>query len=55
MRKKSHVSLANHMLDGLKDEVLVSHSRMFQFGSLLPDLVPSFLTKNIEWIRHLIF
>ena len=46
MRKKSHVSLANHMLDGFKDEVLISHSHMFQFGSLLPDLVPSFLTKK---------
>ncbi|MDD3222280.1 MAG: zinc dependent phospholipase C family protein [Lachnospiraceae bacterium] len=46
MRKKSHISLANHMLTDLKEETLVSHNHMFQFGSLLPDLVPTFLTKK---------
>ena len=46
MRKKSHISLANHMLDEFKDERLLAHSLMFRFGSLLPDLVPSFLTKK---------
>ncbi len=48
MRKKSHISLANHLLDEFKDERLLAHSFMFQFGSLLPDLVPSFLTKKHE-------
>jgi hypothetical protein len=46
MRKKSHISLANHMLEDFRDEALIAHSRMFQFGSLLPDLVPSFVTKR---------
>ena len=46
MRKKSHISLANHMLDEFKDDALLAHSFMFQFGSLLPDLVPSFITKK---------
>ena len=46
MRKKSHISLANHMLNEFKDETLMAHTYMFQFGSLLPDLVPSFLTKK---------
>lgn len=46
MRKKSHISLANHMLSEFKDDRLMAHSHMFQLGSLLPDLVPSFLTKK---------
>lgn len=46
MRKKSHISLANHMLAEFKDETLLAHTFMFQFGSLLPDLVPSFITKK---------
>ena len=46
MRKKSHISLANHMLAEFKDDHLLAHTFMFQFGSLLPDLVPSFITKK---------
>ena len=46
MRKKSHISLANHMLSEFREEALIAHAYMFQFGSLLPDLVPSFLTKK---------
>lgn len=46
MRKKSHISLANHMLNAFKDDALLKHSFMFQVGSLLPDLVPSFITKK---------
>ena len=46
MRKKSHISLANHMLDEFKDDTLLAHAFMFRFGSLLPDLVPSFITKK---------
>ena len=34
MRKKSHISLANHMLNEFKDETLMAHTYMFQFGSL---------------------
>ncbi len=46
MRKKSHISLANHMLSEFRDETLMAHAYMFQFGSLLPDLVPTFLTRK---------
>lgn len=46
MRKKSHISLANHMLCEFKDDAFIAHSHMFQLGSLLPDLVPSFFTKK---------
>lgn len=46
MRKKSHISLANHMLHEFQGDSLIAHSRMFQFGSLLPDLVPSFFTRK---------
>lgn len=46
MRKKSHISLANHMLCEFKGDAFIVHSHMFQLGSLLPDLVPSFLTKK---------
>ena len=49
MRKKSHISLANHMLEEFKDERLLAHSFMFRFGSLLPDLVPSFITKKHQF------
>ena len=45
MRKKSHISLANHMLAEFREDSLLAHSFMFRFGSLLPDLVPSFITK----------
>ena len=41
MRKKSHISLANHMLNEFRDDAFIAHTYMFQFGSLLPDLVPS--------------
>lgn len=46
MRKKSHISLANHMLSAFKEDTLLAHAFMFQVGSLLPDLVPSFITKK---------
>ena len=46
MRKKSHISLANHMLAEFKDDALLAHTFMFRFGSLLPDLVPTFITKK---------
>ena len=46
MRKKSHISLANHMLAEFREDSLLAHSFMFRFGSLLPDLVPSFITKK---------
>ena len=34
------------MLSEFREEALIAHAYMFQFGSLLPDLVPSFLTKK---------
>lgn len=36
MRKKSHISLANHMLNEFRDDAFIAHTYMFQFGSLLP-------------------
>ena len=46
MRKKSHMSLANHMLEDMNEENLMAHTRAFQFGCVLPDLVPTFITKK---------
>ncbi len=49
MRKKSHVSLANHILRELDQEDLVQHNMAVRFGSLVPDLVPSFLTRKHQF------
>ncbi len=50
MRKKSHISLANYLIKSMKSEELVNHKKAFYIGSILPDCVPSFLTRkhNIE-------
>ena len=45
MRKKSHVSLAGYITG---HEVDITHKAAFKFGSLAPDLVPSFITKKHE-------
>lgn len=50
MRKKAHISLAKYLMGSVGVEELSRHSRSFIFGSILPDCVPSFLTRkhNIE-------
>ena len=55
MRKKSHISLANHMLNEFRDDAFIAHTYMFQFGSLLPDLVPSFITKKHQMDTCLLY
>jgi hypothetical protein len=50
MRKKSHISLANYLLKSMEYEELMNHKKSFYIGSILPDCVPSFITRkhNIE-------
>ena len=43
MRKKSHLSLAGYIVD-VVDADMIDHPLAFRFGSLEPDLVPSFIT-----------
>lgn len=46
MRKKSHISLARYIINNMQVEDLHNHKKAFYFGSILPDLKPSFLTKR---------
>ncbi len=50
MRKKSHISLANYLIKSMKFDELMNHKKAFYLGSILPDCVPSFITRkhNIE-------
>lgn len=48
MRKKSHISLAKHMVDILGDDELRRHKFSFYLGSILPDIKPSFIYKRHE-------
>lgn len=43
MRKKSHLSLAGYIVDVI-DKDMITHPLAFRFGSLEPDLVPTFIT-----------
>lgn len=43
MRKKSHLSLAGYIVD-VVDPNMITHPLAFRFGSLEPDLVPTFIT-----------
>lgn len=48
MRKKSHISLAKHIV-GISDiQNFDKHKKAFYVGSILPDCKPSFLTKRHE-------
>lgn len=50
MRKKSHILLARYLADQMPDaESLQSHRKAFCFGSILPDIRPSFITKRHEF------
>lgn len=46
MRKKSHLALTNFILDNADQNEIITKKRTLKFGGLVPDLVPSFLTKK---------
>lgn len=46
MKKKSHLSLARYLIDGIQVEELEIYRKSFLFGSILPDCTPSFVTKR---------
>lgn len=46
LRKKSHISLAKYLMNNMQVQDLHDHKKSFFFGSILPDLKPSFLTKR---------
>lgn len=54
MRKKSHIALTAYLIRNLDIIDLKKHKCSFYIGSLLPDCVPSFLTKkhSIEVTFH---
>ena len=50
MRKKSHILLAKYLADQMEEVVsLQEHRKAFCFGSILPDIRFSFLTKRHEF------
>lgn len=48
MRKKSHISLAKHIVNISGMQNFDKHKKAFYIGSILPDCKPSFLTKRHE-------
>lgn len=48
MRKKSHISLARHIVNVSDLQHLDKHRMAFYVGSILPDCKPSFLTQRHE-------
>lgn len=46
MRKKSHISLASYLMKSMETEELLNHKKAFYIGSILPDCVPSFITRK---------
>lgn len=48
MRKKSHISLAKHIVNVSTMQNFDKHKKAFYIGSILPDCRPSFLTKRHE-------
>lgn len=46
MRKKSHLSLAGYLLRSMNIEDLSNHKKAFYIGSILPDCMPSFLSRR---------
>lgn len=46
MRKKSHLSLASYLMKSEGMEVLATHKKAFYWGNILPDCVPSFITRR---------
>lgn len=48
MRKKSHISLAKHIVSISGMQSFDKHRKAFYIGSILPDCKPSFLTRRHE-------
>lgn len=48
MRKKSHISLAKHIVNISDVPNFSKHKKAFYVGSILPDCKPSFITKRHE-------
>lgn len=48
MRKKSHISLAKHVINMSDTQAFIKHKKAFYVGSILPDCKPSFITKRHE-------
>lgn len=46
MRKKSHLSLASYLMKSEGMEVLATHKKAFYWGNILPDCIPSFITRR---------
>ena len=46
MRKKSHISVASYLLNCSGMEILSTHKKALYIGSILPDCVPSFITRR---------
>ena len=44
MRKKSHISLAGHMMRSLETDGVLNYKMTFCLGNILPDCKPSFVT-----------
>lgn len=48
MRKKSHISLAKHLVTVAEVQSFNRHRKAFYIGSILPDCKPSFITRRHE-------
>ncbi len=48
MRKKSHISLAKHIVTMAGIQSFDKHKKAFYIGSILPDCKPSFITRRHE-------
>lgn len=48
MRKKSHISLARHIVADVDSLSILKHKKAFYVGSILPDCKPSFITTKHE-------
>lgn len=46
MRKKSHIALAKYLVNSMDIKELVVHKKAFYIGSILPDCIPSFITRR---------
>lgn len=46
MKKKSHLSLSRYLIESVQSNELVKHRKAFLIGSILPDCIPSFITRR---------
>jgi hypothetical protein len=49
VRKKSHISLAQYLVNNIDRQDLIKHKKAFYLGSILPDCKPNFLTTKHEF------